>query len=155
MAERAAGAPAEGEAMMREARKGDFLTRAVHTPRLDEKEFLAGVLRPFRDAIDRAMAPYFQDVFEGEDLDAVQYAVDLIDAAGGPSDTFLNNDPLATAIHDVYRNGAEAALRHLGRAIELYATFEARRRTERLVKEARRLSPSVFPAHHGGRSHEG
>jgi hypothetical protein len=51
---------------------------------------------------------------------------------------FMNNDPLATAIHDVYRDGAEAALRHLGRAIELYATFEARRRTERLVKEARR-----------------
>ena len=50
----------------------------------------------------------------------------------------MNNDPLATAIHDVYRDGAEVALRHLGRAIELYATFEARRRTERLVKEARR-----------------
>ena len=99
------------------------------------------------------MTPHFQDVFEGEDPDdVVQYAVDLIDAAGGPSDTFMNNDPLATAIHDVYRNGAEAALRHLGRAIELYATFEARRRTERLVKEARRLSPSAFPTRHEGRS---
>jgi hypothetical protein len=39
----------------------------------------------------------------------------------------MNNDPLATAIHDVYRNGAEAALRHLGRAIELYATFDTNR----------------------------
>jgi hypothetical protein len=146
MAERVSGEPAEGEAMMREARKGDFLTRAVHTPRLDEKEFLAGVLRPFHAAIDRAMAPHFQDVFEGEDPDdAVQYAVDLIDAAGGPSDTFMNNDPLATAIHDVYRDGAEAALRHLGRAIELYATFEARRRTERLVKEARRALAERVP----------
>jgi hypothetical protein len=28
MTERAAGAPTEGKAMMREARKGDFLTRA-------------------------------------------------------------------------------------------------------------------------------
>jgi hypothetical protein len=62
MAERVSGEPAEGEAMMREVRKGDFLTRAVHTPRLDEKEFLAGVLRPFHAAIDRAMAPHFQDV---------------------------------------------------------------------------------------------
>ena len=143
MAERAAGEPAEGEAMMHEARKGGFLTRAwpstVRTPRLDEKEFLAGVLRPFHAAIDRAMAPHFQDVFEGDDpADAVQYAVDLINAAGGPSDTSMDHDPLATAIHDVYRDGAEAALWHLGRAIELYATFEARRRTERLVKEARR-----------------
>jgi hypothetical protein len=51
------------------------------------------VLRPFHAAIDRAMAPHFQDVFEGDDpADAVQYAVDLI-------------------------NGAEAALRHLGRVI--------------------------------------
>jgi hypothetical protein len=50
----------------------------------------------------------------------------------------MDHDPLATAIHDVYRDGAEAALRHLGRVIEMYATFEARRRTERLVKEARR-----------------
>ena len=55
MAERAAGEPAEGEAMMDEARKGDFLTRAwpstMRTPRLNEKEFLADVLRPFHDAI--------------------------------------------------------------------------------------------------------
>jgi hypothetical protein len=47
MTERAAGDAAKGKAMMHETRKGDFLTRAVHTPRLDEKEFLAGVLRPF------------------------------------------------------------------------------------------------------------
>ena len=89
MTKRAAGKPAEGKAMMHEARKGDFLPRAwpstLRSPRLDEKEFLADVLRPFHAAIDRAMAPHFQDVFEGEDPDdAVQYAVDLIDAAGGP-----------------------------------------------------------------------
>jgi hypothetical protein len=70
-AERAAGEAAEGEAMMHEARKGDFLTQAwpstVRTPRLDEKEFLAGVLRPFHDAIVKALAPHFDDVFEGED----------------------------------------------------------------------------------------
>jgi hypothetical protein len=42
MAERAAGEAAECEAMMHEARKGDFLTRAwpstVRTPRLNETE---------------------------------------------------------------------------------------------------------------------
>jgi hypothetical protein len=53
---------------MHETRKGDFLTRTVHTPRLDEKEFLADVLRPFHAAIDRAMAPHFQDIFEGRIL---------------------------------------------------------------------------------------
>ena len=57
MAERAAGEPAEGEAMMHEARKADFLTRAwpstVRTPRLNEKEFLADVLRTFHEAIAR------------------------------------------------------------------------------------------------------
>jgi hypothetical protein len=51
MTERAAGEPAEGDAMKHEARKGGFLTRAcpstVRTPRLYEKEFLADVLRPF------------------------------------------------------------------------------------------------------------
>jgi hypothetical protein len=58
----------------------------------------------------------------------------------GPSDTFMNNDPLATAIHDVYRDGAEAALRHLGRAIELYATFEARRRTAAKARNHSRVA---------------
>jgi hypothetical protein len=146
MAERAAGEPAEGEAMMREARKGDFLSRAWpstgRTPRLDEKEFLADVLRPFHDAIVKALAPHFHDVFEGEDPaddpQLIHYAIDLIHDAGRPFGTFIDGDLIATAIHDVYRDGAEAALRHLGRAIELYATFEARRRTERLVTEARR-----------------
>ena len=56
MTKRVAGEPAEGEAMMmHEARKGDFLPRAwpstLRSPRLDEKEFLANVLRPFHDAI--------------------------------------------------------------------------------------------------------
>ena len=67
MAERGAGEPTEGEAMMHEARKGeDFLTRAwpstARTPRLNEKEFLADVLRPFHDAIVKALAPHFHDV---------------------------------------------------------------------------------------------
>jgi hypothetical protein len=57
--------------MIHEARKGDFLTRTcpstVRTPRLNEKEFLADVLRPFHDAIVKALAPHFHDVFEGED----------------------------------------------------------------------------------------
>jgi len=61
MTERAAGEAAKGEAMTHEARKGDFLTRAwpstVRTPRLNEKEFLADVLRPFHDVIIKALAP--------------------------------------------------------------------------------------------------
>jgi hypothetical protein len=51
--------------MMHEARKGDFLTRAwpstVRTPRLNEKEFLADVLRPFHDALVKALAPHFHE----------------------------------------------------------------------------------------------
>ena len=54
--------------MMHEARKGNFLTRAwpstMRTPRLNEKEFLADVLLPFHDAIVKALAPHFDDVFE-------------------------------------------------------------------------------------------
>jgi len=122
---------------MHEARKGNFLTRAwpstMRTPRLDEKEFLADVLLPFHDAIVKALAPHFHDVFEGEnpadDPQLIHYAVDLIHDAGRPFGTFIDDDLIATAIHDVYRDGAEAALRHVERAIELYATFEARRRT--------------------------
>jgi hypothetical protein len=48
--------------MMHEARKGDFLTRAwpstVRTPRLNEKEFLADVLRPFHDALVKALVVF-------------------------------------------------------------------------------------------------
>jgi hypothetical protein len=95
--------------MMHKARKGDFLTRAgpgtVRTPRLDEKEFLAGVLRPFNDAIVKALAPHFHDVFEGEDPaddpELIHYAIDLIHDAGRPFGTFIDDDLIATAIHDV------------------------------------------------------
>jgi hypothetical protein len=77
MDERAAGEPAEGEAMMHEARKGDFLTQAcpstVRTPRLNEKEFLADVLRPFHDAIVKVLAPHFHE------LDAlVDYRIEAV-----------------------------------------------------------------------------
>ena len=137
MTERAVGEAAEGEGMMHKARKGDFVTRAgpstVRTPRLDEKEFLAGVLRPFHDAIVKALAPHFHDVFEGEDPaddpELIHYAIDLIHDAGRPFGTFIDDDLIATAIHDVYRDGAEAALRHVERAIEWHAAFETHRRT--------------------------
>jgi hypothetical protein len=59
--ERAAGEPAEGEAMMHEARKGNFLTRcssSERTPRISEKEFLADVLRPFHGAIVKALGSH-------------------------------------------------------------------------------------------------
>ena len=136
MTKRAAGEPAEGKAMMHEARKGDFLTRwssTKHTPRINEKEFLADVLRPFHDAIVKALAAHFHDVFEGEDPaddpQLIHYAIDLIHDAGRPFGTFIDDDLIATAIHDVYRDGAEAALRHVERAIEWHAAFEAHRHT--------------------------
>ena len=136
MAKRVAGEPAEAEAMMHKAKKGDLLTRwssTERTPRLHEKEFLVDVLRPFHDAIVKALAPHSHDVFEGEnpadDPELIHYAIDLIHDAGRPFGTFIDDDPIATAIHDVYRNGAEAALRHVERAIEWHAAFEAHRRT--------------------------
>jgi hypothetical protein len=125
MAERAVGEAVESEAMMHEAAKGDSLTRAwpstARTPRLNEKEFLADVLRPFHDALVKALAPHFHDVFEGEepadDPELVHYAIDLIHDAGRPFGTFIDADLIATAIHDVYRHGAEAALRHVERGL--------------------------------------
>jgi hypothetical protein len=142
MTERAVGEAAECEAMMHKMRNGDFLTRAcpstVRTPRLNEKEFLADVLRPFHEAIVKALAPHFHDVFEEEDPaddpELIHYAIDLIHDAGRPFGTFIDDDLIATAIHDVYRDGAEAALRHVERAIEWHAAFEAHRRT--LVRQA-------------------
>jgi hypothetical protein len=105
----------------------------MRTPRLNEKEFLADVLRPFHDAIVKALAAHFHDVFEGEDPaedpELIHYAIDLIHDAGRPFGTFIDDDPIATAIHDVYRDGAEAALRHVERAIEWHAAFEAHRHT--------------------------
>jgi len=83
----------------------------------DERQFLIDALQPFRDAIVKAMAPHFHDVFEGEDPaddpDLVPYAVDLIRDAGLTT----------TAIDDIYRDGAEAGLRHVERAIEWYRAF--------------------------------
>ena len=88
----------------------------------DERQFLVDVLQPFRDAIVKAMAPHFHDAFEGDgpadDPDLVPYAVDLIRDAGLTT----------TAIHDIYRDGAEAGLRHVERAIEWYSAFDAHRR---------------------------
>ena len=137
MEKRAAVEPAEGEAMTHKATKGDFRTRAwpstVRPPRLNEKEFLADVLRPFHDAIVNVLAPHFHDIFDGEepadDPQLIHYAIDLIHDAGRPFGTFIDDDLIATAIHDVYRNGAEAALRHVERAVEWHAAFEAHRRT--------------------------
>jgi hypothetical protein len=89
---------------------------------LDEKQFLMDVLRPFRDAIVEAMAPDIRDVFEGEDpAEPVHYAGDLIHDAGG----------IVSAIHDIYRDGAEAGLRHVERAIEWHMAFHADRRASR------------------------
>jgi hypothetical protein len=137
MNKRAAGGPAEGEVMMHKARKGDFLTRwssTERTPRINEKEFLADALQPFHNAIVKALTtPHYHDVFEGEnpvdDPELIHYAIDLIHDAGRTFGTFIDNDPIATAIHDVYRDGAEAALRHVERAIEWHAAFEAHRHT--------------------------
>jgi hypothetical protein len=100
--------------------------------RLDERQYLIDALQPFHEAIVRAMAPHFHDVFEGEDPaddpDLVPYAVDLLQDAG-----------LATiAIHDIYRDGAEAGLRHAERAIEWYRAFDADRRQAMTLAEPSR-----------------
>ena len=83
----------------------------------DERQFLIDALQPFRDAIVDAMALHFHDAFEGDgpadDPDLVPYAVDLIRDAGLTT----------TAIDDIYRDGAEAGLRHVERAIEWYRAF--------------------------------
>jgi hypothetical protein len=145
---------------MHEAKKGDFLPRrssTERTPRINEKEFLADVLRPFHDAIVKALAPHFHDVFEREDPandpQLIHYAIDLIHDAGRPFGTFIDDDLIATTIHDVYRNGAEAALRHVERAVEWHAAFEAhrctlveRRQAEFVTDEQQRMGVE-FPEH--------
>ena len=150
MNKRAASEPAEGEAMMHEGKRG-FLTRwssIERTPRINEKEFLADVLRPFHDAIVKALASHFHDVFEGEnpadDPQLIPYAIDLIHDAGRPFGTFIDEDLIATAIRDVYRDGAEAALRHVERAVEWHAAFEAHRRTLVERRQAE-LAADEFP----------
>jgi len=84
-------------------------------------------------AIVKALAPHFHDVFEGEDPtddpELIHYAIDLIHDTGRPFGTFIDDDPIATAIHNVYRGGAEDALGHVERAVEWHAAFEAHRRT--------------------------
>jgi hypothetical protein len=97
----------------------------------DERQFLMDALLPFRDTIVRALIPLYRDIFEGDDPaddppeETVGYAVDLISDAS----TYDGFDyPIATAIHDIYRDGAEAGLRHVERAIEWYRAFDAQRR---------------------------
>jgi hypothetical protein len=98
---------------------------------LDERQFLMDALQPFHDTIVRALIPLYRDIFEGDDPandppeETVGYAVDLISDAS-TYDGF--DDPIATAIHDIYRDGAEAGLRHVERAIEWYRAFDAQRR---------------------------
>jgi hypothetical protein len=91
----------------------------------DEQQFLFDALRRFQDEIARALTPHFQAVFDGEDpaddLDgAVEYAIDLIYE--------IEREGEAAAIHDVYRDGAEAALPHVERAIAWATGFNAQRR---------------------------
>jgi hypothetical protein len=49
----------------------------------------------------------------------IGYAFDLISDVNA-------GDPVAAAVSDVYRNGAEAIMLHVERAIEWHAAFEAR-----------------------------
>lgn len=93
----------------------------------DEREFLLSVLQPIEAAIAQTLAPHLPDLHSGDDDvdevydEIVAYALDLI----------FNNededDPYAAVIRDVYRDGAEAALPHLERAIQWNVAFERRR----------------------------
>jgi hypothetical protein len=94
-----------------------------------ERQFLMDTLLPFRDAIAQALIPHFQDVFEGEDPsddspeETVAYVIDLI------GNITAYDDPIAATIHDIYRDGAEASLPHVKRAIKWHMAFDAHRRT--------------------------
>ena len=99
--------------------------------KLDEKQFLMDALQPFHDTIVRALIPLYRQIFEGDEPandppeETVGYAVDLISDAS----TYDGFDaPIAAAIHDIYRDGAEAGLRHVERAIEWHMAFDAQRR---------------------------
>ena len=76
-----------------------------------------------------ALIPHFQDVFEGEDPsddspeETVAYVIDLI------GNITAYDDPIAATIHDIYRDGAEASLPHVKRAIKWHMAFDAHRRT--------------------------
>jgi hypothetical protein len=77
------------------------------------------------------LIPLYRDIFEGDDPaddsleETVAYAVDLISDAS-TYDHF--DDPIATAIHEIYRDGAEAGLLHVERAIKWHMAFHAQRR---------------------------
>jgi hypothetical protein len=87
----------------------------------DEKRFLRDALEPFQDTIIQSMASYFPAEEMGDLVndpeEAVAYAVDLIDDA----------NLIATAVNDVYHEGAEAGLRHVEQAIEWRVAFDKRR----------------------------
>jgi hypothetical protein len=77
----------------------------------DEREFLIDVLRPHHSAITKVLVPLEVDLADGDLKE--EYAIDLIydaEAAEG-------HDPCAGVINDVYRDGAEAALAHIERAV--------------------------------------
>jgi hypothetical protein len=89
-----------------------------------EQEFLIDALRPFHATVTQALIPLYQAHFDGDNPandpeDAIGYAVDLISDAADDVD-----NRLALAINDVYRDGADAALPHVQRAIEWMTAFE-------------------------------
>jgi hypothetical protein len=132
MTERAAGASTEGEAMAKalqhERKKQRQAALRTGSPKWEygsaewnrervkwgnEREFLIDVLRPHHSAIAKALVPIEADLVYGDPEEEIKYAVDLIrDAVDAEGD-----DPIAAAINDVYRDGAEAALAHIERAI--------------------------------------
>jgi hypothetical protein len=79
----------------------------------NEREFLIDVLRPHHSAIAKALVPIEADLVYGDPEEDIKYAIDLIrDAVNVEGD-----DPIAATINNVYRDGAEAALAQIERAV--------------------------------------
>jgi hypothetical protein len=90
----------------------------------DERKFLLDVLQPVEAVIAQTLAPHLPTI-QGDDYDEVyeetiEYALDLI------FDNEDEDDPYASVIRDVWRDGAEAALPHLESAIQWRLGFEAK-----------------------------
>jgi hypothetical protein len=114
------------QAELREARERRRYEAEMMVRRC-EKVFLIDALRPFHATIAEALIPHYQLVFDADDQtdddpeEAIGYAADLI------WDVDDVEDPLAAAINDIYRDGAEAVLPHFERALAWRMAFDARR----------------------------
>jgi hypothetical protein len=93
----------------------------------EERRFLLGTLHSIGGAVAAVIRPHLPALL-GEDYDDdddiaedIAFALDLI------ADNMDVAEPYAAVIRDVWRDGAEAALPHLARAIQWHLDFHAQR----------------------------